>query len=132
MVCIYCGNPTQVTNSRLQRRTNSVWRRRACTACAQLFTSIEQADMVTSILIDRNGALEGFDRDTLLLSVYDALKHRETALKDAQGLTRTIIANALKTATDSVVARGSLIKEALQVLERFDTAAATMYRAYHK
>ena len=132
MVCIYCGNSTHVTNSRLQRRTNSVWRRRACTACAQVFTSIEQADMATSILIDRNGTLEGFDRDTLLLSIYDTLKHRETALKDAQGLTRTIIANALKTATDSVVARTNLIKEALQVLERFDTTAATMYRAYHK
>jgi len=98
----------------------------------QVFTSIEQADMATSILIDRNGTLEGFDRDTLLLSIYDALKHRETALKDAQGLTRTILANALKTATDSVITRTSLIKEALQVLERFDTTAATMYRAYHK
>ena len=88
--------------------------------------------MSTSIMIDRNGALEGFDRDTLLLSIYDTLKHRETALKDAQGLTRTIIANALKTATDGVISRTNLIKEALQVLERFDTAAATMYQAYHK
>jgi len=88
--------------------------------------------MATSILINRNGALVGFDRDTLLLSIYDTLKHRETALQDAQGLVRTIIANALKTATDSVIARTDLIKEALQVLERFDTAAATMYRAYHK
>lgn len=88
--------------------------------------------MATSILIDRNGALEGFDRDTLLLSIYDTLKHRETALKDAQGLTRTIIAHALTTATDSVITRANLIQEALQVLKRFDSAAATMYRAYHK
>lgn len=88
--------------------------------------------MATSILIERNGALEGFDRDTLLLSIYDTLKHRETALKDAQGLTRTIIAHALKTATDSVITRANLIQEALQVLKRFDTAAATMYHAYHK
>jgi len=132
MVCIYCGSPTQVTNSRLQRRTNSVWRRRACTACNQIFTSIEQADMLTSILIERNDTLQGFDRDILFLSIYDTLKHRDTALKDAQGLTQTITANALKTATDSVITRTSLIKEALQVLERFDTAAATMYRAYHR
>lgn len=88
--------------------------------------------MLTSILINRNGALEGFNRDALFLSIYDTLRHRETALQDAQGLTSTIVAHALKTATDSVIARSTLIKEALQVLERFDKAAATMYRAYHK
>lgn len=88
--------------------------------------------MLTSILVDRNGSLEGFDRDILFMSIYDTLKHRETALKDAQGLTRTVTANALKAASDSVIARTDLIKEALQVLERFDAAAATMYRAYHK
>jgi len=88
--------------------------------------------MLTSILIERNDTLQGFDRDILFLSIYDTLKHRDTALKDAQGLTQTITANALKTATDSVITRTSLIKEALQVLERFDTAAATMYRAYHR
>lgn len=88
--------------------------------------------MLTSILIDRNGTLEGFNRDALFLSIYDTLRHRETALQDAQGLTRTIVAHALKTASDSVIARPALIKEALQVLERFDKAAATMYRAYHK
>lgn len=87
--------------------------------------------MATSILVDRNGALEGFNRDVLLLSIYDALKHRESALYDAQELAHTITANALKTATDSVIARADLIKEALQVLERFDNTAATMYRAYH-
>jgi transcriptional regulator NrdR family protein len=88
--------------------------------------------MATSISFNRNGVLTSFDRDTLFISIYDTLRHRTSALSDAQGLTRTVIANALKAAVDGAVQRNLLVQETIQTLQRFDTAAATMYQAFHK
>lgn len=51
MVCIYCGSKTQVANSRHQKRVNQVWRRRECTRCHAVFTSLEAADYASSIVV---------------------------------------------------------------------------------
>jgi transcriptional repressor NrdR len=133
MVCIYCGNSTQVTNSRLQRRTNGVWRRRSCTSCEQVFTTIEQADLAGSIRITHNGRFEPYNRDQLLMDVYEACKHRTRALEDAQALILTITADILTALeADGTIAYEKVQAIVRQVLDRFDPVAATVYAAYHK
>ncbi|GAC1387758.1 MAG: hypothetical protein NVS1B7_2790 [Candidatus Saccharimonadales bacterium] len=132
MVCIYCAQPTRVINSRHQKRSNQVWRRRKCSQCQAIFTTLESIDTFQSIRLRRKTCLEPFSRDTLLIGIYDSLKHRTTASNDATGLTATVMGNILPLIRNAVVERRDLIEVVGLVLERFDNVAATHYRAFHK
>lgn len=134
MVCYTCGAETAVLNSRPQKRTNQVWRRRQCTLCDTLFTTTESIDYAKSLLV-RTGSqkrLKPFERDRLFLSLYKSLGHRPTALADAVGLCATIIAKVTPTATNNVVEARHIAEAALVALNRFDKLAAQHYAAFHK
>ncbi len=133
MVCYTCGGDTAVLNSRPQKRSNQVWRRRRCTLCDTLFTTTESTDYTKSLLV-RTGAskqLAPFERDRLFLSLYKSLGHRSTALTDAGGLCATIIAKVAPSATNNVVETQRIIETALVALNRFDKLAAQHYAAFH-
>lgn len=129
---MYCGQKTQVVNTRHQKRRNSTWRRRECTSivCKAVFTSIENADLASTLVVmKRSGHLEPFQRDILLLSIYDSLRHRKTAITDASDLTDTIIQQTTgKQAT--TISTELLSQTAYTVLLKFDHAAAVHYQAY--
>lgn len=132
MVCIYCSSDTKVTNSRHQKRANNVWRRRQCQTCHTVFSTIEAPDMELSITVkQRGGDLKPFLRDQLLISVYDSLKHRKSALADATSLTDTVVSNLYTLAEASVLERDVIVTVVTTVLEHFDGAAATHYKAFH-
>ncbi|HEX9153457.1 MAG TPA: hypothetical protein VF809_01415 [Candidatus Saccharimonadales bacterium] len=121
-----------VTNSRLQRRANQVWRRRQCKTCRNNFTTHETVELSSSIAV-RYGPkdLKSFVRDKLLISVFESCKHRPNAIEDASALTQTIIGILRGYLQDSVLERDALVTITTAVLERFDRSAATIYSAYH-
>lgn len=130
MVCEYCGSETKVINSRLKKRHNKVWRRRACTACNAVFTTTETSELGSSWIFVSNGNREPFSRERLLISLYESLKHRKNAAADSIELTETVIAR-LRT----LVRQGEIdtlsVKEAAYVcLTRFDKTAGTLYMAF--
>lgn len=132
MVCIYCGGKTRVNNSRHQKKSNQVWRRRECLECESIITTQEQIEPTTSLLfVKSTNKTEPFSRDILLFSVYDSLKHRKTAMRDATALTNTIWSKILKHINNASIKRESVIKETTKVLSRFDKASAVQYSAYH-
>lgn len=131
MVCIYCSGETKVTNSRLQKRANQIWRRRQCLECGALFSTEEQAITDTSILFIKIRHSEPFQREKLLLSVYEALRHRKTAISDATALCETIWSQLYIRITDAKLARDDVVRVTHEVLKRFDKAAATAYLAFH-
>lgn len=131
MVCVYCGSDTQVINSRHQKRLNHVWRRRKCRFCKAIFTTTETADTTSALRVRTTGSLEPFLRDNLLMSVYDSLRHRKTALTDATELTATILSNVYDLADNGVVDREAIVTVTTAVLERFDKVAAVHYKAFH-
>src|SRR5688572_6133138 len=133
MVCMYCAAPTQVTNSRQQRRTNDIWRRRSCTQCGNIFTSLERAELSSAIRLARTpNTFEPFSRDILFISLYEACKHRPTAMRDASNITQQVIAKALRAqSTPGIITREQLTNACLEILKSFDAAAATFYAAYH-
>src|SRR5690348_1875861 len=94
MVCIYCGNKTDVINSRPQKRHNKVWRRRRCTKCEAVFTTTEAAALAESLRVARKAkpnTLQPFLRDKLFLSIYKSCQHRPDAIQDASALTDTVV-----------------------------------------
>lgn len=135
MRCLYCQNDTRVVNSRLQKRSNNTWRRRHCIGCGAVFTSVEQINLEYSVrfqpALGKNIASQPFSRDKLFVSVYEACRHRKTALADATALTETILQRLAPHFRQAVVEREVVIATALTVLGRFDHVAATYYGAYH-
>jgi transcriptional repressor NrdR len=133
MVCIYCGSPTKVTNSRPQKRLLQVWRRRACTQCGALFTTNEIVDLTTSLSVRLSGGRpRPFSRDKLFVSILRSVGHRDEPLDDANGLTATIISKIIQSTTEAFVEPSQIIAIALDTLQRFDAAAAIQYKAYHR
>jgi transcriptional regulator NrdR family protein len=133
MVCIYCGNATQVKNSRLQRRANQVWRRRQCAVCKAIFTTQEVIEVGTSLVVQYDSkTLVPFSRDKLFVSVYESCKHRAAAADDAAALTKTIIARLLRAQSNGTIICDAIVRCVRETLERFDPTAAAVYGAYHK
>ena len=134
MVCYKCSGETAVLNSRHQKRSNTVWRRRRCVMCDTLVTTTEGIDYAKSLVVTpRSGKqLVPFERDRLLLSLYKSLGHRPEALRDAGGICATIIAKLAPLATDGVLASTRITEVSLVALSRFDKLAAQHYQAFHK
>lgn len=134
MVCVYCGHETAVLNSRLQKQSGNVWRRRSCTACGALFTTHEAPDLAACLVVQYDPKAKKqrpFERDRLFLSVVKALGHRRDAVEAASALTDTITASLLKMRLGALVPVSSIIEVSHTTLQRYDIAAAVQYAAYH-
>jgi len=59
-----------------------------------------------------------------------SLSHRKNAQKDSEALYESIVARLLP-CKSGIVERELLVTTVLGVLERFDKAAATHYKAHH-
>ena len=133
MVCIQCLQETQIINSRLQKRSNSVWRRRKCLNCSSIYTTIETADYSAAWRVQISKAsLLPFNRDKLFLSLYNSLQHRPTALTDAAGIADTVIKKLLSVQQAGLLQSHQITQAATVALHRFDTAASVHYQAFHK
>lgn len=132
MVCIHCGSETKVTNSRPQKRSNQVWRRRECLICHATFTTEESAKYNAEWLVKtKAGSIQPFSRDKLFLSLLKSLEHRKNPQKDATALTDTIISKLSTAIKDSTINSHSIVQITLVALNRFDDAASVSYAAYH-
>jgi transcriptional repressor NrdR len=133
MVCVYCAHNTTVINSRKQRNTNQIWRRRLCNSCKSVFTTYESIDYSRSFVVQKTGKeIIPFMRDQLFLSIFKCCRHRQTALEDAIGLTNTVAERTTRLlAHNGLISNASIAKTCVDVLEKFDTAAAIQYKAYH-
>ena len=132
MVCMHCGQNTQVFNSRPQKRFNKIWRRRRCTACKSAFTTVESALYDELWLIESaNKQLKPFSRDKLFLSIHSSLGHRKTAINDAGALCDTIIKKLVPLANSGKLKSSDIIKSTEVALNRFDKLASAYYRAHH-
>lgn len=131
MVCIQCEQKTQVINSRLQKRSNQVWRRRRCLECGATFSTLEVPDYAAGWLVQGSLGFTPFDRDRLFLSLYETCKHRSEAISDASALTDTVI-KKLRPAVKNGALRTTTIIHTTQVaLNRFDKAASLLYSAIY-
>lgn len=131
VLCPFCQSDTDVVNSRSQKRTNGVWRRRHCTGCDRIFTSVEKADLAASVRVKkRSGALEPLSEAKLGISLYLALSHYEKAADMAVLLSQTVVIAVLKDAKTSVISSEEIYQHTVKALKRFDASAAIRYAAF--
>jgi transcriptional repressor NrdR len=131
MVCIYCGNDTKVTNSRLQKRNNQVWRRRECLACGSVFTTHESVELESALSVNAGGRLEPFLPDLLLKELMMAIKHREDAYTASRELLGTIVRKLLSLPQKPVFSTTDITEVTAGILKRFDKRAYLRYLAEH-
>jgi transcriptional regulator NrdR family protein len=130
MVCPYCRNHSSVTNSRHQKRTNSVWRRRRCIQCLAVWTTLETLQSAGTFKVTSNRVLVDFKPEMLLISLYEALRHRKTSESDAQYIHGTIVSKLQQT-NQPVFTTALIANTAYGVLRNYDKLAADLYRAHH-
>ena len=131
MVCIKCGTKTSVINSRRQKRSNQVWRRRKCKACQDVFTSLEAPDLASLLIVDSRGRREPFTSDRLFADLLVALQHRSDRFTAAREASHTIIKQLLKLQGKSVLLKDEISLATAQVLSKLDRSAYLRYVAEH-
>lgn len=132
MVCIYCGSPTNVSNSRQTKRSNAVWRRRSCNSCKSVFTTTETVDLSSALRVQENETvLTPFNRARLAGSIYEACKHLNKPAETADELTNTVITSLLQGRT-AIISLEELTSLTSSILNRFDHAAGVQYNAFRK
>lgn len=75
--------------------------------------------------------LKPFSRDKLFLSLHNSCQHRKTALRDAQGLTDTIIKKLPAYIEAGTLTNTAISRVAQVALNRFDAVASAHYQAVH-
>lgn len=132
MVCIYCSGNTQVINSRLQKRSNGIWRRRKCLKSNCVFSTTESINYDSALRVrTTDGKLNSFEPSLLFVSLYESLKHRDNPAKDAKELTNTIIGMLAKP-SKAIIDKQEIYNQVLSTLENFDKVATAHYSAFHK
>lgn len=133
MECYLCNYDTKVVNSRPQSRLNQVWRRRVCTNCEYIFTTVEKIDLETSMMVKLNdNSLHPFLREKLLISINNSLGHRTAHISESIAITNTILSKLQTKYKTPLVTSSEIIDTVKGVLFNFDKVALTHYDAYHK
>lgn len=132
MFCIKCLNPTtQVNNSRPNKKTPSIWRRRTCTRCHSTFTTYETpslADCKPILLPD--GTTTTFSLSRLAVSISGAFSHDVHKAKyDCLPLAQTVEAKLIT--SQLVISTDIIAQTTYETLRRFDELAAIQYAAKH-
>ncbi len=131
MICIYCGSATKVTNSRLQRRNNHVWRRRQCLACHAVFTTHESVELESSLSVIKEGRNQPFLPDLLLKELMAALQDRKDVYTASREVLGTITRKLLALPQKPLFQPADISEITAAVLKRFDRQAYLRYLADH-
>lgn len=130
MICIKCGhNSTEVTNSRHNKKTSTVWRRRRCKECKHTFTTYEDVAL-DQIQVVSNIGTTSFHHAKLLISIASCFEHIPAKrTENAEALAKTIEAKLIQS---GVKTTPSAICEAVYgSLKHFDRLASVQYAAKH-
>jgi transcriptional repressor NrdR len=104
-------------------------RRRLCTGCKRRFTTYEKAGAASIKVQKRDGTVQPFDSEKLLLSLQRVGRRRPTVrTEDAKRIARDIEANLVDSGRKTVH-WSDIVKAALERLQAIDSVAAARLRA---
>lgn len=133
MICINCFHRnTSVVNSRTHKKDHSVWRRRKCTNCGTVFTTLERPSLSQGMPVAvAKGKTVPFNLSRLVVSVAEAFTHAPLegkihALALAETVESTLASQLREISKEDIEATTH------QILKRFDELAALQYAAKHQ
>jgi transcriptional repressor NrdR len=120
--CPYCSGDSSVTETRVT--ADGMRRRRVCTVCKRRFTTYEKLGAPGLKVAKRDGSVEPFDGDKLLVALRRVAAHRNTVTdEDLRRIARDIEATLVDSGRKSI-AWSDIVTLALSRLENVDPVAA--------
>ena len=131
MFCPFCRHTdSRVIDSRTSEDGLSIRRRRECPSCGGRFSTLETASLS---VIKRNGVIEPFSRDKIVLGVRKACQGRPITDADLAGLAQRV-EEALRATGSSQIDANEIGLAILPELRKIDVVAylrfASVYRAF--
>jgi len=91
MKCPFCGHDEdKVIDSRSSEEGRSIRRRRECLNCEKRFTTYENIEETSLMVIKKDGRRESFDRKKILAGIKKACEKRPISTQDIEDLTDKI------------------------------------------
>lgn len=133
MRCPSCGHDdTRVIDSRAQDTINAIKRRRECRSCGHRFTTFERCEDPIEV-IKRDGSVQSFDRNKLLVGLMRATSKRDIDLPELNALIDDI-ERELRSGTLTAIRSHDIGDMVLKRLEHIDKVAyirfASVYRDF--
>ena len=118
MKCPHCGSgSTRVIDT--TRGAKGVRRRRTCKSCGKRFSTMEQVVLTTPRVMKRDGQLEEFSREKMLVSLRTACARRPVSVDDLDRLVDRVEDAILRMGKTKIPSRtvGDLMINELKVLD---------------
>ena len=134
MKCPFCSHKEdKVIDSRASEEGRSIRRRRECLNCKRRFTTYENIEETSLMVIKKDGRRQTFDRKKVLLGIKKACEKRPISTQDLEELTDKV-EYTLQTKFEKEVeasAIGELIMEFLYALDEVAYVRfASVYRQF--
>jgi transcriptional repressor NrdR len=136
MRCPKCGNQDdKVIDSRASREGSTIRRRRQCLHCNHRFTTYEEIENESLMVVKRDGRREEFSREKLLSGLKKACQKRPISPKAIEDLVETITDEIIDKYDREVpgVAIGERVMEALRQIDKVAYVRfASVYRRFEE
>ncbi len=134
MHCPFCAHSeTKVIDSRLAGEGRQIRRRRECLACAERFTTFEEAELLLPVVVKGDRSREPFDPHKLLVGMLKALEKRPVG-REATDAAVARICHKLRSLGEREVAARSIGEMVMEELRLLDEVAyvrfASVYRSF--
>ena len=134
MRCPFCQNDdTRVIDSRLTDDGDAVRRRRACEACEERFSTVEEANLKLPYIVKSNGEREHYDEQKLARGLERALEKRPVESNQISQILHRIKRNLLTCGERELPARdiGELVMTELRNVDQVAYVRfASVYRSF--
>jgi transcriptional repressor NrdR len=134
MQCPYCkAQDTKVLDSRVIENGTSIRRRRYCFKCKKRFTTYEKPELLTFMVVKKDGSRQAFDRQKLLAGILKACEKRpvgvEAIEQAVQAIEKKIYSKYEKEVASHVI--GELVMKTLYKLDEVAYVRfASVYRQF--
>jgi len=136
MRCPKCGcQDDKVIDSRSSREGATIRRRRECTQCAHRFTTYEELEHESLMILKRDGRHEEFSRDKLLSGIRKACQKRPVTPQAMEELADHIVATVTAQFESEVPAEfiGKMVMEGLREIDEVAYVRfASVYRRFQE
>lgn len=134
MKCPYCGKlDDRVIDSRSANEGKSIRRRRECLKCGRRFTTYENIEELSLMVIKKDSRREPFDRNKIVTGIVKACEKRPIPIEKIEGVVdsieRTLQKKYDKEVDSSLI--GELVMDALHDLDEVAYVRfASVYRSF--
>jgi len=132
--CPFCQNEdTRVIDSRLTEDRDAVRRRRACEACGDRFSTVEEANLKLPYIVKSNGDREHYDEAKLARGLERALEKRPVDSLEIENISHRIKRSLLTSGEREIpsLMLGELVMNELREIDQVAYVRfASVYRSF--